>query len=28
VQALTEAAPGHRLYGNVHDYTLLPEGVN
>ncbi|MCY7329699.1 MAG: aldehyde dehydrogenase family protein [Saprospiraceae bacterium] len=28
VQALTEAAPGHRLYGNFHDYTLLPEGVN
>lgn len=28
VQALTEAAPGHRLYGNFQDYTLLPEGVN
>ena len=28
VEALTETAVGHRLYGNFHDYTLLPEGVN
>ncbi len=25
VQALTEASPGQRLYGNFQDYTLLPE---
>ena len=28
VEALTEGEPGHRLYGNFNDYTLLPEGVN
>ena len=28
VEALTEPAPGQRLYGNFHDYTLLPEGIN
>jgi hypothetical protein len=24
VQAVTEGAPGERLYGNFPDYTLLP----